>query len=267
MSKVPAYTILNDSIEDNPDGIQSWENMYQSNLLNSSSYSNYDMVKPGLKHINYESLTGNEPEIPSSYNTILSNNENTGNYMNQQGLFPNYQPYPLPSKLNIPAVQPPYNRPYPSDGFSAGDASLAYRSGILSSVANIPVPASSHASLQDARNTKSYVMEQNPLLITKNDYEKYEEKPKAKVNIDSKLHNSPEDRLLSSNEHSIKESYSSNMDYGGMNCMHVFKHINHCPVCHSYLTRNERALLIIIGFLLLIVFVLMYLLFKKLATK
>jgi hypothetical protein len=217
--------------------MQSWETAYQSNLLSASNVSNYDVMRPNYTSLNYESLTGNSepPVISKMYDDMLANNQQTQNYMNNNGLYPNYAPYPLPGKLSIPQVHPPLNTTYPTNGYSPKDNSLAYNSNYVESIANIPVPLSSVTATKDARQQNSYVIDQNNPMVIK--------------------HGIPEQSNIG-----VKEKFDDELD--NLQCLHVYNHSRNCPMCRGYFTRNEKSLLIIIGFLVAIIIFLLVMLSK-----
>lgn len=233
MSRIPAYTVLNESIDDKD--VQTWENAYQSNLLSSTNVSNYDVYKPNYSPRDYDTLSGSSdmPSVSKLYDDMLTNNAHTQDYMNRQGLYPNYSPYPPQTKMGLPSLQPqpPYNVNYPTNGYSPYDYSLAQNSNYIKSTANIPVPLSSSTALKDSREEPSMIMPNNNPLVIKH-----------------------------SNPDLMKENYYGT---GNMNCMNIYDHVHNCPMCMGYFHRNEKSLLIIIGFLLVIIFVLLLMLFKK----
>jgi hypothetical protein len=241
MSRIPSYTVLNESIDENDQDL-SWENMYQSNILSSSNISNFDVARPNYSQPNYDSLTGTgTPTMSKLYDDMLMNNQQTQDYMNKVGLFRNNPPYPPAQRIELPSMaQPPLNLTYPTDRYSPKDYSLASDSNYIQSTANIPVPLVAPPALKDSREQPSSVMPINNPIVIK--------------------HTQPEPVNQKENFFSNRDEFSS---YHNPNCMNVYGHVHNCPMCMAYFTRNEKSLLIIIGFLLIIILVLLFMTYKK----
>lgn len=123
---------------------------------------------------------------------------------------------------------------YPTDGFSAYDASKVYNSQSNTEYKVKGVPVATEPALQDARGKNTIMM--SPLSGEK------------EYRVDKQI------------TMPIVEKYGSGCD---INCRHAVEHIIDCPICNYYANRMQRLYMIIIGILTAIIIVLIYLLLKK----
>jgi hypothetical protein len=234
-NNIPAYTILNDITADEPHNeknppIPSWQNMYNSNIntppLHTESIPDY-ATGWGTSHDNsYDTLTAPHsiPQIPSSYNESIYNNAE----MSERNAKYNLQSLPstpLPSFIDLPShASPPYGTPYPSTNYSAYDGALANASG-HPKFYNIPgVPLATHPSLQDARSSNGVAM------------------GTSMADGNRETRNS-------------KEYYPT--------CPESIHHISSCVVCSRIINGEKKILQIVVVGLFLVIFILMFILFRK----
>jgi hypothetical protein len=167
---IPSFSVIDDvfqhpnlSQDNNNNNEEIWKDMYSSNLIPTNkerpkindNYIYSELNDPNT-HINHHTLDHpyQKPYLPKSYNNNLENN-----YLAQANLADyNLQtsaPAPLPSKMPMPNFVPQYGTPYPTNGYSAFDGTMANDARVNAFYGLGGVPISTPPSLQDARNSYS----------------------------------------------------------------------------------------------------------------
>jgi hypothetical protein len=210
--------------------------MYESNITSAPPNSPFvDFNVPHTQN-DYESLTyqSSTPHIPASYNQGIVNNAETM-ARNMHYNLPAMPPEPLPSYIDLPTFTPPYGTPYQTPGYSAYDGEVAMNMAVPAYYSHPGVPASTWPALQDARDSPSMPMTPYALeMVVKNHY---------------------------------KEGYKNGREHFAQtytpSCSDCINHIQGCPLCSSFVNGHKQLYQFGIGFLIILVCVLLYMLFKK----
>lgn len=237
MSSVPAFTVLDDAIGMDESDLDfgapksTWEDMYQSNVLSAppnSPFSNYNVphMPPDYESLSHSSRT---PSIPQSYNDSLAHNSFVERKLRQFHM-PSIPPTPLPQKINLPTLIPPYGTSYPTNQYSAFDGEYALDAGVQSFY-NVPgVPIASVPALQDARYAPSQAMGPTSTVVVEN---------------------------------SFREGFNAGQKNYTPSCVDMIGHIQGCPMCSNYLKGDSRLYTVVIGFLLIIILILLFFLLRR----
>ena len=233
---IPAFTILDDAIDNEPlareqqePGMPTWQAMYESNLTSAPPNS-------PLFEYNMPNMVGDypmpqfgarTPQIPQAYTDSLHANIGVSK-RNLRFNLPAVPPEPLPSYPPVPYYTPPYGMPYPSDGFSQFDGSLAMNAGVSQFVGGPGVPAASWPALQDGRDSPSMPM--TPYL-------------------------------LGFVEKTFKEGYKAGREDYVPSCQDNFHHSLSCPICSAasiQTTRLYQGGLIFLGLMVLALLIILF---------
>lgn len=236
MPGIPAFTVLEDAfqfpqesmIEQRPP----WQMMYESNILGESRNSSFSQY--GISHTDsdYESLTQetHKPQLASNYEDSHINTSKV-NMHNARYNLPTQAPVPLQKMITLPEMHPPYGTPYPTGGYSAQDGIDAINTGIPQAYSIPGVPVGSWPALIDARDSPDVHMEQSVAA-----------------------------------EHHFKEGFKQGMEhYSAPSCADSIAHIQSCRICSHFVSGDLRFYRIAIGFLIFLVLVLLYILFRKIS--
>ena len=232
---LPAFSILEDIGDDAP--TKTWKSMYEDNSLMAPT-----MVMPPYdpgNNFGYDSAgynITNTPEVSNRYNSFVNFNQNTIDNLKRANM--NYtSPEIPPEKINLPFFTPPYQTPYPSNGYSPYDGEIANRTNYVQSIAMPSMPASTPPALYDARNSPSTHLkpQQMSFSLTEGD---------IKTIIDA----------------GVKEGYNKMKSEG---CNHIISHVSGCGLCSSYLMSNEKIYKLVIIILILFILILLFMLSKK----
>lgn len=239
--EIPAFTLLENTIDTGPLAWQyehpkmpKWQSQYQANFTDAppnSSILEYNMPHM-IKDYPAPKLDMPYPEIPYGYDNTFDHN----NMVNQRSIkwnLPNIPPEPMPSKIMLPTLHPPYGTSYPTNGYSQYDASLAMNAGIPQFKFNPGVPAASWPALQDARDSPSVPLGPATLAIVA--------------------------------ENHFKEGFEKGLEHfkGLNNCGSFIDHMINCPVCFNYFNGWKKIYHIGIGILLFILLMLLITIYKS----
>lgn len=237
---VPAFTIIENAIDNEPlarqiqqPEVPAWMSMYNSNITSAPEnsplfpYAMPDMTTDYPDQ--YQMLNAPAPQMPSSYANSLIQNADVTN-RNRRFNLPATAPEPLPSYPPFPYTETPYGMPYPSNGYSQFDGSLAMNAGIPQFYGGPGVPAASWPALQDARDSPS--MPTTPYTLAFVAEKKY------------------------------KEGFQAGKDAHHTSCQESFAHSLSCPVCKAASSQSIKMYQIGTSFLALVILFLFILLFR-----
>lgn len=238
---VPAFTIIENAIDNNPierqiqqPEVPAWMSMYQSNI--TSPPPNSPLLPFAMPDMTsdypdqYQMLNAPAPQMPESYADSLIQNTGVTN-RNQRFNLPATAPAPLPSYPPFPYTETPYGTPYPTNGYSQFDGSLAMNAGIPQFYGGPGVPAASWPALQDARDSPS--VPTTPYTLAFIAEKKY------------------------------KEGFRAGNDSHQTSCQESFAHSLSCPVCKAASSQSIKMYQAGVSFLALVILFLFILLFRK----
>jgi len=185
----------------------------------------------------YETLTHatRTPQMPLSYDESLFNNAAVSQ-KNLRYNLPANAPLPLPSYIDPPLTPTPYGTPYPSNGYSSFDSNETMNAGIPQFYSTSGVPVASWPSLEDARNSPS--VPAGP----------------ATVAIIAETH--------------FKEGFKQGLEhYTPPTCTGSIDHLTSCPICSHYVNGDKKFYKIAIGFLIILILLLLWMLFRKIPIR
>jgi len=240
---IPAFTVLDDSIDNNPravqernPGVPTWQSMYQSNISSAPPNSPFlDYAMPNMVQDYPEpELNASRPTLPDSYGeSILHNGAVAKN--NIRWNLPATPPDPMPTYNTIPYLNPPYGTPYPTNGYSQFDGSFAMNAAVPQFYGGPGVPAASWPAMMDARDSPSVPM--TPITLAIVAEKRYQQG-------------------LQDGKENFAQSYQPT-------CHQSIGHSLSCPLCSNYLTGNKKLYQGAIIVLSVIVLILLLLLYRK----
>jgi hypothetical protein len=240
---VPAFTVLDDSIDNNPRAIQAanpgmptWMSMYASNITSAPPNSPLlEFAMPDMvQDYPVPELNSPKPILPDSYGESIMHNGAVAKN-NIRWNLPATPPSPMPTYNEIPYFNPPYGTPYPTNGYSQFDGDFAMNAGNSQFYGGPGVPAASWPGMLDARDSPSMPMTPTTLAIVAE--KRYQQ------------------GLQDAKEH-FAQTYQPT-------CHQSVNHSLNCPLCSNYLGGNKKLYQGAIIILSVIVLILLLLLYRK----